>query len=66
MTNNYVKNFRKRFGWSQRKLSEESGISINAIQNWESGKTKYPKWVGRVFGSILYDLPTYEDHINDK
>lgn len=66
MTNNYIKNFRKRFGWSQRKLSEQSGISINAIKNWESGRTNHPAWVGFVLRSILEQLPPYKDHINDK
>lgn len=63
MTNNYILNFRKRFGWSQRKLSEESGISINAIQNWEK-YNRYPKWSGFVLRAIFEQLPPYKDNIN--
>jgi transcriptional regulator with XRE-family HTH domain len=62
MQNNYILNFRKRFGWSQRKLAEESGISISAIKSWESGKTKSPRWVSLVFRAILDDLPPYKNN----
>jgi transcriptional regulator with XRE-family HTH domain len=60
--NNYILNFRKRFGWSQRKLSEQSGISISAIKSWESGKTNPPKWIELVFSAILYELQPYKQY----
>jgi len=67
--NNYIINFRKRFGWSARQLAEKTGLSICSIYNWESGRTKPPLWLGFVFSSILYNLPPYQDNtknINDK
>lgn len=65
MTNNYIKNFRKRFGWSQEKLAEQTGVSSRTIQNWESGRTLAPRWVMLVFAAIAYNLPPYKDN-NDK
>jgi transcriptional regulator with XRE-family HTH domain len=62
--NNYILNFRKRFGWSQKKLSEYSGVSINTIQNWEYGKSYPPRWIRFVFAAIAYNLPEYKDDDN--
>jgi transcriptional regulator with XRE-family HTH domain len=65
MTNNYITlKFRKRFGWSQRILAEKSGISINAIKNWESGKTRTPNWVKFILAAIAFNLPGYGDNEN--
>jgi len=69
MKDNYILNFRKRFGWSQRQLADNTGLSKSAIQSWESGKTNPPVWIGLIFSSILHQLPPYQDHtkqINDK
>lgn len=64
MIDNYIFNFRKRFGWSQRRFAEKSGVSISAIKNWESGKTKIPAWIKLVVAAIAFNLPPYQDHNN--
>ena len=62
MTDNYIKSFRRRFGWSQKKLANESGVSISAIKSWETGRTVPPRWIELVFGSILYQIPPYKQY----
>lgn len=64
MTSNYIINFRRRFGWSQKKLANESGVSVNTIKSWETGRTVPPRWIELVFGSILYQIPPYKQYNN--
>jgi len=62
--NNYILNFRKRFGWSQQKLADMSGISRSSIKNWEnSGKA--PKWMRLICAALAYNLPAYIDKDNN-
>lgn len=37
-----VKALRKKKGWSQQKLSQEAGLSFNAVTKIEQGKALHP------------------------
>lgn len=43
-----IREARKSLGWTQRKLSEEFGIPLRTIENWEGGKNKCPEWAERL------------------
>ena len=43
-----IREARKSLGWTQRKLSEELGIPLRTIENWEGGKNKCPEWAERL------------------
>ena len=37
---NFVKKLRNEAGLSQEKLADKMDVSVNTIQNWESGNTR--------------------------
>lgn len=52
MTDLDIKNLRTKLGITQKQLAEMVGVSVNTIQNWESGGT-IPKSKHPILGSII-------------
>lgn len=42
---NELKDLRKKYGLTQKELSEKLGIPQRTIENWEGGQRKPPQWV---------------------
>lgn len=40
-----MKELRKKYGLTQKQLSEITGIPVRTIQNWEGGQRKCPQYV---------------------
>lgn len=40
-----MKELRKKYGLTQKQLSEITGIPVRTIQNWEGGQRKCPTYV---------------------
>lgn len=59
MTPKELKEWRKRMRFSQEKAAELIGCSKRAIQLWEAGKNKIPKYVAMAIAAIQFNLPPY-------
>lgn len=57
---NFVKKLRNEAGLSQEKLADKMDVSVNTIQNWESGNTRINP---DKFGSLAHILNVPKDEL---
>jgi transcriptional regulator with XRE-family HTH domain len=59
MTSQELKDFRKRFNWSQSELAKRLGCSPRSIANWEGGKTAIPESIALAVSAVALNIPPY-------
>lgn len=60
MTGSELKEWRKRFRYSQAKASEVLGCSRSALQGWEAEADRHiPKWAALAVSAVSMNLPPY-------
>lgn len=60
MTPASLKAWRKRLGLSQQEAADTLGLSIRAVQNYESGLREIPKPVALACAAIALGIREYE------
>lgn len=59
MTPDQLKEFRKRYKWSQRELAARLGCSLRSIVNWEKGTHPVPEYIDLAVSAVAMNLPPY-------
>ncbi len=60
-----LREVRERHGWSQRRLSEEAGVSRDSISNYETGqRDAWPSTAGRLAEALGVEISDLMEVIN--
>jgi len=40
LTQRFIKDSRRKLGWTQSKMAEKIGVSVDTVRSWEQGKRR--------------------------
>lgn len=52
-----IKEMRQKFGLTQKRFSEVTGIPKRTVESWEEGKRTPPEWLPKMIESFLLSEP---------